>query len=552
MKYLKLFIAFEILLPLLWGCNKSLDYNEATYYTKDNSFSSFSRTTAFLSNIYSYLPTDFSNIDGAMRSSASDDAVHVWDLSTIKEFNNGSWSAIETLDDQWGTLYKGIRAANLFIQESAGQTFEDLRYNDDYKQIMQRFHLYPYEARFLRAFFYFELIKRYGDVPLVTTVLTDDEANNVTRTSFDKVVDYIVSECDAISPELPLSYAGITGSETGRATKGAALALKARTLLYAASPLHNSGNDNAKWIAAATASKAIIDLKNYTLDNDYSNIVNNLQSTELIFETRQAASNSFESANFPIGFEGGNTGTCPSQNLVDAYEMQSTGIGINESGSGYNSNDPYNGRDPRLSKTILYNGATWKNTTIQCWYGGLNGEPTEKATKTGYYLKKYVMESISLSATSPTTKIHTWVLFRYGEVLLNYAEAMNEAYGPNISGPAPLQMTANEAVNLVRARAGMPAFPAGMSKEAFRNKLRNERRVELAFEDSRFWDIRRWKIGSSTTDIYGVAVTKDNSDKISYTRKLVETRVWNDKMNLYPIAKSEMYLNKKLTQNTGW
>lgn len=553
MKYIKIFIACTILLPLSLGCKKSpLDYNEASFYNEEVVFSSLGLSKAFLTTIYSYLPTDFNSIDGAIRSSASDDAVHVWDLSSIKKFNDGSWSPLQPLDDQWGRMYSGIRAATLFLKKTEGQNFEELRYNDGYKELMKQYHLYPYEARFLRAFFYFELIKRYGDVPLITTVLTEQEANNVTKTPYDKIVDFIVSECDEIIPYLPISYKSIPGSETGRATKGAALALKARTLLYAASPLHNVGNDPTKWVAAASAAKAIIDLKSYTLDKDYANIVNNLSSTELILERRQAASNTFESANFPIGFEGGNTGTCPTQNLVDTYEMQATGKGIDEAGSGYNSNDPYKGRDPRMAKTILYNGSLWKNTIVQSWYGGLNGEPTEKATKTGYYLKKYVMESVSLSPVSPTTKIHTWVLFRYGEVLLNYAEAMNEAYGPNAAGPGILQMTANEAVNLIRSRAKMPEFPVGMTKEVFRQKLRNERRVELAFEDSRFWDIRRWKIGSSTTAIYGVEVTKDNSNSISYKRKLVETRVWDDKMNLFPISRNELFLNKGLTQNPGW
>lgn len=552
MKYIKILIACTILLPLSWGCKKSLDYNEASFYNEGVVFSSPSLSKAFLTTIYSYLPTDFNSVDGATRSSASDDAVHVWDLSSIKKFNDGSWSALQPLDDQWARMYSGIRAATLFLKKTEGQNFEELRYNDGYKELMKQYNLYTYEARFLRAFFYFELIKRYGDVPLITTVLTEQEANNVTRTSYDKVVDFIVSECDEIIPNLPISYVGIPGSETGRATKGAALALKARTLLYSASPLHNVANDQAKWIAAASASKKIIDSKSYSLENNYKDVVNKISSPELIFETRQNFSNSFEAANFPVGFEGGNTGTCPTQNLVEAYEMQKTGKGINEQGSGFKSNNPYADRDPRMYETILYNGAPWKNLNIEVWYGGLNGPPNEKATKTGYYLKKYVIESISLSPISSTTKQHTWVLFRYGEVLLNYAEAMNEVYGPNATGSGILQMTANEAINLIRFRAKMPEFPVGMTKEVFRQKLRNERRVELAFEDSRFWDIRRWKIGSSTTAIYGINVNKSNSKEISYAKKLVETRIWDDKMNLYPISQNELYINKNLSQNLNW
>lgn len=551
MKYSKLILSCGLLLPLLWGCKK-LDYSEASYFNKESIYADFNRTSYVLDNIYSYLPTDFNPIDGAMRSSASDDAEHVWDLSAIQRFNDGSWSSIQTLDDQWANMYAGIRAVNIFLKETQGRTFEDLHYTDGYSDLLTRFHLFPYEARFLRAFFYFELTKRYGDVPLVTTILTQEEANKVTRAPYRTVVDFIVSECDAISDSLPVSFASVPASETGRATKGAALALKTRTLLYAASPLHNPSGDQNKWIAAAAAAKVIIDGAWYSLDPSYGNVVNSLSSPELIFETRQPESNAFEAANFPIGFEGGNTGTCPTQNLVDAYEMQGNGKGIGEAGSGYDPANPYQGRDPRLSATVLYNGALLKGQPVQTWYGGLNAHPVLNATKTGYYLKKYVIESVSLSPTTPNAKVHTWVTFRLGEVLLNYAEAMNEAYGPAISGSGSLQLTATAAVNLLRARANMPPFPAGMTTEDFRNKLRNERRVELAFEDHRFWDLRRWRIGPATKDIYGVDVTKTGSAAFSYSRKLVEKRVWDDKMYLYPIPQSELYLNKNLTPNPGW
>jgi len=237
--------------------------------------------------------------------------------------------------------------------------------------------------------------------------------------------------------------------------------------------------------------------------------------------------------------------------------MKSTGLGINEAGSGYDPADPYTGRDPRLEMTILFNGAEWVSPNIvQTYYGGLNGPPTANTTKTGYYIKKYMIESISLGPTNPTTSVHYWVIFRYGEVLLNYAEAMNEAYGPEVAGTAPLDdLTALDAVNIVRARTGiaMPSFPAGMSQAAFRDKLRNERRVELAFEDHRFWDIRRWKIGDQTTTIRGVDITRDpDTDELTFTPKTVETRVWNDRMYLYPIPQTELFINTTLEQNPGW
>ncbi|RIH62996.1 RagB/SusD family nutrient uptake outer membrane protein [Mariniphaga sediminis] len=552
MKYIKLLYIVPILSLLFWSCEK-LDYSEASNYTQDYIFSDPHFTNAFLSNIYSYLPADFHSINDAMRSNATDDATFVNALAIVHKFNDGTWSSIQTLDCQWENMYAGIRACNLFLTEmEKNRNFEELRYNDDYELIMERYKLYPYEARFLRAFFYFELIKRYGDVPLITAVLSQEEANNVTRTPYSTIVDFIVEECDEVSAELPVTFLSVPGSETGRATKGAALALKARTLLYAASPLHNPSNNAEKWIEAAKTAKDIIDSDWYSLDDSYESTVNNLASKELIFERRQESTNSFERTNFPVGIEGGNTGTCPTQNLVDSYEMSTTGKGIFEPGSEYEPTNPYANRDPRLHKTVLYNGAVFKGKSIEIWDGGLNGSPKLNATKTGYYLKKYVMESVSLDPTNITTREHVWVIFRLSEILLNYAEAMNEAFGPMNTGTGSLLLSATDAVNMIRARAGMPDFPNGMSKDEFRDKLMNERRVELAFEDHRFWDIRRWKIGASTKDIYGVEVAKNETGTLSYSTKLVENRIWEDKMNLYPIPQTELFINQSLVQNKDW
>ena len=556
MKPLRLFIIAAVMIPLFWSCSDFLDYNELDQYEKEDIFYEYGRVKGILTSAYTYLPDDFSSVDGAMRSSASDDAVHEWDLSDVHKFNDGSWNSIVILDDQWEDLYAGIRVANVFLKEGTGLTFDEIKYNDNYEELMAQYEYYPYEARFLRAFYYFELIKRYKNVPLITQPLTSEEANSVSPSSFDDIIDFIITECDAASANLRVTYTGFSGAETGRATKGAAMALKARALLYAASPLHNTSGDISKWVDAAEASKAIIDEFSTTYGPlpSYANAVNVLNGKETILERRPANQvRTFEEANTAVGFIGGNTGTCPTQNLVDSYEMQGTGLGIDEEGSGYDPADPFAGRDPRLAATVLYNGSTWKTLPVEVWNGGLNGPPKAHTTKTGYYLKKYLKENISLDPLNPGTDYHYWIIFRYGEVLLNYAEAMNEAYGPEGAGPLPLDnMTALDAVNIVRARASMPGFPTGMTQDAFRAKLRNERRVELAFEDHRFWDIRRWKIGDQTKEIYGVNVTKNDLDEFTYVRKLVETRVWNDRMNLYPIPSKEFFINNKLGQNPGW
>lgn len=550
MKRIKLFITFGLLTFFVGSCDY-LDYNESSYLQKEEIFSNWDRTQNFLSDIYSKLPLGFNPIGGAMSASATDDAEFVLDYSSVQKFNDGSWSSIQTLDDQWANMYSGIRAVNLLLVEAKGRTFDAYKWTNTYADEMAQFNNYPNEARFLRAFFYFELIKRYGNVPLIKTVLTDSEANAVAPSSFDEIVNFIVSECDEIAPLLPATYVGFTSAqETGRARRGAAMALKARTLLYAASPLHNASGSAQKWIDAAKASKDIINLTTYSLEATYNAFLNSVTSKELILERREGNQNYFERANFPIGYEGGNTGNCPTQNLVDSYEMMANGLKIIDPNSGYNPANPYTGRDPRLALTVLFNTSTFKSKQLECWIGGANASPITNATKTGYYLKKYVIESVSLDPISTNTRQHTWVIFRYGEVLLNYAESMNEAYGPE--NASTLGMTALQAVNLVRARAKMPAFPAGLTKDQFRSKLQNERRVEMAFEGQRFWDIRRWKIGDTTRDIYGMEIIKNVDGTYNYTKKLVERRVYEEKMNLYPIPLSELYKNNKLKQNTGW
>ena len=544
---------------------QDLDYTEETGNKKEDVFNDFARSKAFVSGIYNFLPTDFNSIDGAIRSAASDDAEHVNDISDIQKFNDGSWSAVQQLDNVWGTMYSGVRAANVYLKESEGQTFQDLQYTNTYANLIKQYNNYPFEVRFLRAYFYFELVKRYKSVPLITTVLTPEEATSVNQASFEEIVDFIVKECDEVAAVLPLDYTAFAGvNETGRATKGAALALKSRILLYAASPLHNSNPvDVTLWQKAAAAAKAVIDLGVYGLASSYSTVVNNVSlspGSELIFERREnTPSNGFETRNFPIGYQGGKTGTCPTQNLVDAYEMRNSGLPITADPR-YNPALPYNGRDSRLAQTIILNGLKWKGVEVESFYGGKNGLPITNATKTGYYLKKYVVESINLDPNvGPlTTREHTWTLFRYGEILLNYAEAVNEGYGgPDVSAPSTTtpptaSLTATQAVNIVRRRAGMPNFPVGLGKDAFRTKLRNERRVELAFEDHRFWDIRRWKIGEQTKDIYAMYITRNANLSLNYTVKLLEVRPFDERMYLYPIPQSEIFKINNLQQNTGW
>lgn len=562
------------------SCNY-LDYVESGVYTKDMVFDDFTYVKYMLNSLYGHIPTGYGLLtNGALRSAACDEAIFIDRLSNVHGFNNGSWSENNTLDNQWA-YFQAIRSIHLFLEEIDGLTFEDRKHNLDYQNNMAQFRYFPYEARFLRAYFYFELAKRYGDIPLITAPVSVEEVNTLTRTPFDQVIQFIVDECDAILPELPASYGAIPGSEYGRASKGMVMTLKSKALLYAASPLFNPSNDVAKWRKAAIAAGEMVKIAEtptasgglgYAL-SPFSALITwtgahtgtpSYGNSEIIFCRMEAANNTFDRQNYPVGITGGGTtGNCPSQNLVESFEMKETGLPVVASAGyepvdlSFDPNNPYEGRDPRLAAFIAYNNAVWPTRyaqPLEIWEGGRSGKPTPFATSTGYYLKKYVQGNTELRPGNPATSFqHSWVIMRYSEVLLNYAEAVVEAYGDYNYTDDNIPISAREAVNKVRAREGveMPPFPETLTVEQFKLKLRNERRVELAFEDQRFWDVRRWKIATQNSDIYGVEIKRDG-DVFNYTRVLVEQRPFSDKMYLYPIPQSERLVNRNLTQNPGW
>ena len=539
-----------------------LDYREYTTYDKSYVFTDFGRTGAVVTNIYSYLDSDLP-ADGSL-CSACDESEYAWSWSTVLGYTDGRWSSTNAYS-RWS--FEGIRKANFFLEESVNADFSELRFDKNYEAEMKRFNRYQYEVRFLRAYFYFNLARAYGGVPLITKVLTEEEANQVSRTPVAEVFDFIVKECDDIADELPVDYTKLendaangTSPETGRITKQAVLALKARTLLYWASPLFNEDNDPTLWQRAAQASKDVLDFcdANNIQLGKYSEIwgTENYKAKEMIFVRRIGDTNSPETTNFPVGMENGNSGNCPSQTLVDAYEMQATGKAWNEEGSGYDANNPYSGRDPRLGMTIAVNGDKWPDTNpnpLETYTGGRNALPIAGATPTGYYLKKYLDSTTDISSsTGSGGKRHSWVTFRLGEFYLNYAEAVFNYLGSADATDAVFTMSPVEAVNKVRNREDvkMPDFPSGMSADEFIQKYRRERMVELAFEGHRFWDVRRWKDGDSQKNIIEMQITK-NGDNYTYKR-VTKSRYWNDKMYLFPIPDSEMRKNPNLTQNPGW
>lgn len=540
---------------LLSACADKMDYHEYTNYGKDYVFTDFGRTAGFVNNIYSWLDSDLPSQTSL--ASACDEAEMALTYSSVLDYTNGNWNALYT--PSYFGYYTPIRACNYFLEEAKDLDFYDLRFTQDYKEQMARFNRYQYEVRLLRAYYYFLLVRAYGDVPFTTEVLTEEEANSLGRTPAADVFDFIISECDAVAPELPVSYygledasGGVDNPETGRVNRGTALALKARASLYRASKLFNESGDKQLWREAALANQDVIDycsMNNITMGK-YTDLwgTDNYKASEVIFARRVGDTNSPEVVNFPIGMENANSGNCPTQTLVDAYEMKS--------GGEPDPRNPYEGRDPRFKMTIACNGDEWPNTNpypLETYYGGRNAAPISYATPTGYYLKKYLDATIDISTGEGTGgKRHSWITFRLGEFYLNYAEALYQYIGSSEQVTDEFFLTARDAVNKIRTRSdvNMPLLPKELSGSEFWSRYKRERMVELAFEGHRFWDVRRWKEGGFTS-ISRMEITKVGDDSFSYT-KTNKPLVWDDKMYLFPIPDSEIRKNPNLTQNPGW
>ena len=501
---------------------------------------------------------EFESNSAYFLAGATDEAQYALETGAINNYVNGGWSAANPYSRTWTKCYTAIADVCMYMEKIDQTDITDWQYNSNYPNWVQQMELFPYELRFLRAYFYFELFRAYGDVPLVTTTLTNAQANTIERTPADQIVKFIVEELDAIAPYLPVSYITEVGSEVGRATRIAAFALKARTLLYAASPLYNPSGDRSKWAKAAEACKYILDnadtwgLKLSAYGSLWGHEA--FFNPELIFGLGRGETNSFEMANYPVGVENGASGNCPTQSFVDQYEYQDNGetFGARHPGSiDLRSSDPYEGLDPRFALTVVKNGDMWPSNgsqkrEIETFVGGFNASPKYGATPTGYYLKKYVDGSCVTTADNQTTRRHTWILFRLGEFYLDYAEAVFNATGS--SNDATYGLTANEAVNVLRNRSDikMPEFTE--DGDAWVERYERERLVELAFENHRFWDVRRWKKADKYFRNIQVASI---SGSLQLTRSTVN-RQWDDKYYFYPIPQTELKKNPNLTQNPGW
>lgn len=570
------FVVCSLAVFSLPACNDKMDYKEYNIYDKEYITSNFVNVGGFMTNLYNTVDYDFGNFSsGAMLASASDESEYSKIGNGVEDFYNGAWgpsNAKENLPSAWTSMYQGIAIANEFLDNFQGETFEELKYNADYLAQLHRYENYKFEARFMRAYYYFNLVKAYGGVPLVDHVMAPAEINALPRSSADDVFRFIISECDGIKDSIVADYSdlgqfALTSEETGRADRLAVMALKARAALYWASPLFNSSSDKERYRDAALYTKQLLDecaKRGKGLAANYSDLWSarayntSAISKEIIFGRRYSSSSAgdhvVESYNYPVGIEGGSGGNCPTQNLVDAYDMVD-GKPIADPASGYDAANPYANRDPRLYATVAVNGDVWpsyQGTALQTYQGGANGEPLANATPTGYYLKKLCNGSISLASNSGLENAtHMWITFRMGEFWLNYAEAMFRYTGSAMATTSELPVSALEAVNKTRARAGVGNI-ADAEADAFWERYKNERMVELAFEGHRFWDVRRWKEGGKHFKaITEMKLTLNGDGSIAYARKEVP-RQWDDKMYLFPIPQTERLKNPRLTQNPGW
>ena len=575
------------------SCNDFLDQKINDNYDEEMFLhSGFNNLKAWGLGAYNYL-RPYNGLDGGASLAAACDEADFAKQSNVQKFNTGAWNQFSNPDDVFAHYYKGIRHANLFLEKT--EEYKHILYEDTliasnkdiYLKNCDDFKKLRAEVRLLRAYFYFELIKRYGGVPLVKHSLTLEDDLDLPRNSFDECVNFITDECDVVYKDLTNYWAnyqwqdgeggkGKDNTNLGRLEKPVAKFLKLKALLYAASPLHNPTEDIGKWEKAALAGYDFLTDKNCQhvryLYSNYNGLFQAQANNDAIVPfagkntgiimTRpfEKAGSTFEKANYPVGMvNGGGACICPSQNLLDAFEY-SNGTVFDPSKL-KNTDNPYEERDPRLNMIIAINGSTLgKNIDgsarqVQSYMGGADGIGVKYgATTTGYYLRKLLVENFDLSKSESRAK--SWVLMRYAEVLLNYAEAVNESIGPDakVIGTTNLTLSAREAINLVRDRVGMPPIQSGLDKENMRINIQRERQVEMAFEDQRFFDVRRWKIANVTENkpLMGILIST-NGGTTTYERFKVENRIFQEKMYLYPIPYNEIAKSKGiLIQNSGW
>lgn len=531
-------LAFLISLGTFISCDKDfLDIKPIDRLSDDAVWNDESLLTAFVNqihanSIWSMMDHEFmvgSCTDETYMLGARGDDVYLWGLlSTDNEGVLGQWSG----------RYSTIAYCNTYLEKISISVLPEYVKNKLTGQV-----------KFMRAYLYFELNKRFNGVPIIDKPFSSDGDFNVPRNTYEECLSFMLKDLDdaaSLLKDYPM-----TGADVGRVTYGAALALKSRILLHAASPLVNPTNDKAKWQKAADAAKAVIDLGKYSLVDNYSDIWNVKRNSEVIWDKAYVDKNRIEGFNLwnQIASLDGWGGNAPTQNLVDDFELLNGKLPKDD--PEYDPQNPYINRDPRFYASILYNGALYRGLPYDPWLPGGKDSPDCKypwcASKTGgYSLKKFMQESVvGVYGSNQKNGDQHAILIRLGEIYLNYAEAMYHLGAEDI---------AREYINKIRQRPSVNMPPVTESGEELYKRIQHERRIELVFEEFRFDDVRRWKIAIETENqpFYGVHVLKNSDGSFTYNYYKITDRVFKEQHYWHPIPRYELEKDNKLVQNPGY
>lgn len=530
-----------LLMGNMFSCDV-LDVEPLDSYTEDGIFTDANLTESYVTMNYT------KPRNGWSRSSlrfVCDESMENFNWASAWSINTGGLAPDQLGGlDIWSDYYANIKNCNIFFSNmDKVETIDEPR----------RSWLIG-EATFFRAYYYMELVNNYGGVPLITRLFElDDPEMMIKRNTYEDCVDFIVSEFQKASELLPEKFAG---ENFGRVTKGAALAMKSRMLLYAASPLWNPANDKSKWEAAAKAAEEVMKL-GYSLDTDYKGLFLNPMSSEIIFQR-------LYNTEFGHWYDwynstncwGGYSCTAVLQEMVDSYEMED---GTMPDPALYTSatTDPWAGRDPRLYASVVCDGQLFRGTEVEFWVnndgkiGGIDSEFGKDAwnySKTHYIIRKFMDENLTKSWSDKGKQ--PWVYCRLAEIYLNYAEAMYHCGKEDV---------AREYVNYIRkrARGGREDILPDVTEsgEALLAKIQHERKVELAFEEHRFYDVRRWKIAEKVDKgaFHGINITKQTDGTKKYELFKIQDRDFVAPANyLLPIPRYEIQKNDLLEQNPGY
>ena len=550
-------LLITILVVLASGCSDMLDIKPTTFISDEAIWEDKNLINQFVANTYGSMLCGFNRCTAGYEQdwsmswagnldAATDDFASVSDGPIYTQLNKDAITAQSCpfVEEIWNQEYKVIRKCNIIIERAPG--VEERILSAAEKKRVEA------EARFLRAFCHFELACTFGKAPLIVKAQSLTDELQVAPSSFADIVKFVKEECDLYADNLPLSY---SDDEAGHATKGAFLALKSRALLYLASPL-NSSDDSRKWADAAQAAQDVMDLDIYKLykltDTPYRSMAfdKTAANKEVIFERRftfpEAPHNIHMMWSLDAVDAGSWNGLYPTQNLVDAYETVNGKLTTDPTNTMYNKQDPYTNRDARFYQSIIYNGSIWETHRMSMVTNTVdpskNGscKPQLGKARCGYGPKKFIEElDPSTNLYGGYAQSNNWPYIRYAEVLLNYAEAKNE----ELASPDP---SVYLAINEVRSRSGQPDLPSGLSKIEMRERIKNERRIELLLEEHRFYDLRRWKDGDVLAEpIMGMNIYDDNVT-LRYEVSKVEDRIFNGTHYYLPIPLKEQEKNPLL------